>query len=262
MTTIIKLNVMLILIIASVAFSNIECDLVFADTLALNAIDFTGYTGTACVTDFGADSNGEAILYDENLQTSGYALLFVNGTEQSYVQYKSGPLLFLGPLCNGEEVDYDDNGNIKRRRQWHNDTLDGEYTKYYENGNKQTEGNYKNGKAIGEWTGYRMNGTDSIKETYNNGIITNRAIYYENGNKLAEWNYKNGKADGPAYIYYENGQIWGISTYKNDNLEGKFTEYFSNGKVAGTAMYKNGKRVGLKHCTDGRIGSDDLDCTD
>ena len=62
--------------------------------------------------------------------------------------------------------------------------------------------------------------------------------------------------------YYDDGTVLWICHYKNDNREGKCTDYFSDGRIAGTEMYKNDKLVGVKHCTDGRIGSEDLDCTE
>ena len=112
------------------------------------------------------------------------------------------------------------------------------YRTYYESGALEWEFPYKNGKE--------------------NGI---EKEYYESGALRSEIPCKNDKVNGLAKAYYESGALAWEVPYKNDKENGIEKEYFSSGEIKSTATYRNGILQGYKHCSDGRIGNKDLDCS-
>ena len=85
--------------------------------------------------------------------------------------------------------------------------------------------------------------------------------YYESGALMSEMPFENGKRDGIEKGYYESGALWGEIPYKNGKENGIEKGYYESGEIASTATYRNGILQGYKHCSDGRIGNDDLDCS-
>lgn len=86
--------------------------------------------------------------------------------------------------------------------------------------------------------------------------------YYPDGALRTERDKQNSKCEQIEKGYYASGQLKYLKVYTTKNvklLEEK--EYFEDGRLAGTATYKNEKLVGYKKCTDGRQGSESLDCT-
>ena len=163
---------------------------------------------------------------------TGRDSIFVNDTLYSSAEYENG-------IRNGYAIYYYPNGKISIEKEYKKGVQDGPESHYRESGQIWWETSYKNGKEVGV-----------SKEYYADGSI--HWIYP----------YVNGNMDGVVKGYYKNGQLMITQTYKKGKQEGKQTEYsVKTGKVISTAIFKNGELVGDKKCSDGRFGSNDLDCT-
>ena len=84
--------------------------------------------------------------------------------------------------------------------------------------------------------------------------------YYANGNIYMETPFVNDMANGIQKGYNEDGSLRWETPYVNGEINGIEKGYYEDGKLAGTAKYKNGILDGYKHCSDGRIGNEQLDC--
>lgn len=143
-----------------------------------------------------------------------------------------------------------------------------EYT-YYPSGQIKFEQHYKKGTLEGKETCYRQDGQIWYESFYKNGNregITKE--YYDDGTKEEHGSihwvipYSKDKREGIVKGYYPNGQIWITQVFKKGKQEGKQIEYSQKtGKIISTATFKGDEIVGDKQCSDGRFGSNELDCT-
>ena len=123
---------------------------------------------------------------------------------------------------------------------------------YDDNGKLASEAPYVNGKLKRIEKLYFTDGTececDSITQVYDEDV------------GLFETPYKNGKKNGVEKRYYDSGKLASETSYKNGKKNGIRKEYDTQGNLSSTAKYKNGILDGYKHCSDGRIGNEQLDC--
>ena len=134
------------------------------------------------------------------------------------------------------------------------------YRTYYESGALNWEIPYKNDKKNGIEKGYYESGALEWEVPYKNGKENGiEKEYYESGAMRWAVPCKNDKMNGLAKGYYESGALAWEVPYKNGKENGIEKEYFSSGES--TATYRNGILQGYKHCSDGRIGNDNLDCS-
>lgn len=62
-------------------------------------------------------------------------------------------------------------------------------------------------------------------------------------------------------IDYSSGKLYRTNTYKDGVMDGVSKVYFENGKLAGSGKFRKGELVGYFKCTDGRVGTEKIDCT-
>jgi len=201
----------------------------------------------------------EAVLYTSN----GYIDRIWNYKNEKEIYYGGRTTPFTGTDSIFE------NDTLVRVSDYKNGLQDGlDYT-YYPNKQKECERFFMRGLQEGQEICYREDGQVEMESYYKKGnLVGTSKEYYSNGSigkKGAIHRvlpYVNGKVDGLVKEYYQNGQIWRAANYKKGKQEGKQTEYSAKtGKVISTAIFKNGELVGDKKCSDGRFGSNDLDCT-
>ena len=116
---------------------------------------------------------------------------------------------------------------------------------YNDNGKLASEAPYVNGLING------------VEKGYYNGIGNG---HYESGSILRETPYVNGLINGVENRYYEDGTLAWETPYKNGKKNGVGNRYHDDGTLKSTAKYKNGVLDGYKHCSDGRMGNESLNC--
>ena len=223
----------------------------------------------------------ESIGCNELIRENGAFSYYRNGEEQYQVSYASNGYIdeiwrnnkwiYYGgrtkPFTGTDSIF--ENDTLVRVSDYKNGLQDGlDYT-YYPNKQKECERFFLRGLQEGQEICYREDGQVEMESYYKKGnLVGTSKEYYSNGSigkKGAIHRvlpYVNGKVDGLVKEYYQNGQIWRAANYKKGKQEGKQTEYSAKtGKVISTAIFKNGELVGDKKCSDGRFGSNDLDCT-
>lgn len=161
---------------------------------------------------------------------------------------------------------YDENGNIRDRREEKNQYRSGLYiasrgeglekVKYLKgkrhgtytvtdgDGNVTSQGEYKYGKKVGKWIITDYYGT--LKEHYNkDGKLTGvRERYNEKGELTLREHYKSGEKNG-EYLEYKDGKLVVKGQYTKGRRQGEWRE--SQGYAPYRAVkgrYQNGVRVG------------------
>ena len=84
--------------------------------------------------------------------------------------------------------------------------------------------------------------------------------YYENGSIATETSYMNEKMHGTYKTFFETGILSTEEEYVNGLINGVEKEYHEDGSLLSTTKYKNGVLDGYKHCSDGRMGNESLNC--
>jgi antitoxin component YwqK of YwqJK toxin-antitoxin module len=142
---------------------------------------------------------------------------------------------------------------------------------WYRSGELSSELNYVNGKENGIEKRYNKKGMIIEESMYVNGYErcsisggqekTNglKKDCYKNGILKRITNYRHGKIHGIMKEYLEDGSLKMETPYVNGERSG-IEKWYVNGKLVGAAKYKNGILDGYKHCSDGRIGNEQLDC--
>ncbi|MCF6360214.1 MAG: toxin-antitoxin system YwqK family antitoxin [Cyclobacteriaceae bacterium] len=113
--------------------------------------------------------------------------------------------------------------------------LDGEYTSYFEDGTIKSKGFFIENTSSGEWSYYfesgelRMIGT--VVDGKNHGVWQ---YYYESGGKKMEGLLTDGKRTGIWIIYARNGAKQTEGTYENNARVGTWKYYASSGGLKAT----------------------------
>ncbi len=146
-------------------------------------------------------------------------------------------------ISTEEQIEYFDNGNIKRTYHYDEEgRLNGPWKSYYENGQAEKTGTYKSGIPVGEWETYRINGMIWKKYFYEGqkNQFKEIIIYHDNGNVAVKQEYNETGGLAVNQDYDLNGNIIeeiGTGTYKWQN-------YHEGGCVKRTEEYLNGQKNG------------------
>ncbi len=127
----------------------------------------------------------------------------------------------LDGLFHGIYKEWDSNGKLIRKYQYHRDSKDGLCISYYPNGNIKKKYTYMNGNK--------------------DELCT---MYYESGNIMEERHYSDGEMNGVYRRYFSNRQLAEECTYVNNVSEGIARTYLSNGQLHVCSSFKNGKLDG------------------
>ena len=76
-----------------------------------------------------------------------------------------------GSPYTGKAINYYENGQKRRERNYKDGKEDGLCTEWYQNGQKFVEENYKDGKLDGLMIGYNKDGTGGYRRTYKDGEL-------------------------------------------------------------------------------------------
>ena len=132
---------------------------------------------------------------------------------------------------------------------------------FYESGELKCIAPYIKGKLNGLYREFYKSGSLSKEVSYKNGMRDGFAkLYYENGTVNSEITFKNDKANGIEKIYYQSGKIYRTNFVKDGAWDGVSKVYFENGKLAGSGKFRNGELVGYFKCSDGRLGTEKINC--
>ena len=122
----------------------------------------------------------------------------------------------------GERIEYNLEGQLKRKFIVNNSIKDGYYIEYDKNDSSKIlqEGEYKNNKLDGEWKVYKSE-----------QIVISKM-------------YVDDKLDGNWLEFYSDGKKKLISKYKNNKLHGEYIKFNEFDKISEKSLYKNGKLSG------------------
>jgi len=158
---------------------------------------------------------------------------FYNRQEIGYVRYwnEAGVLIlehqyeykdyghFQSSIRVGEWKDWDDNGNLIKVSNFHDNEPHGIQLEIFDNGQIQMEEFYKNGKRDSTLTEYHPNGQIFRQVKYRKGEVVEdnpNKEYHPNGKISGKGNLVEGRKDGNWIYYYEN---------ENKKSEGKYGTY-------------------------------------
>lgn len=144
--------------------------------------------------------------------------------------YRTGQLLAkfsITPdsLMHGLYEEYDTNGQVHRRMQYSNGSLNGEYESFYASGQLASRHVFVDGHPHGP---YRW--------------------YFENGQLMQQGEKVWGRAEGQVEIYSMDGHLQSRQHYVNDQLKGAAAEYFPNGRISSFGAFdRYGARIFTIH---------------
>lgn len=134
---------------------------------------------------------------------------------------------------------------------------------FYDSGELKYTVPYAKGKRNGLRKEFYQSGSLRLETPYKNDMREGVAKqYYENGALYWETPLRKDKASGIEKGYYPSGKLYRTNTYKDGVWDGISKVYFENGKLAGSGKFRKGELVGYFKCTDGRVGTEKIDCTE
>lgn len=140
---------------------------------------------------------------------------------------------------------------------------DGVEKGFYDSGELKYTVPYTRGKKEGLFKEFYQSGSLRLETPYKNDMREGIAKqYYENGSLYWETPLRQDKASGIEKGYYPSGKLYRTNTYKDGVWDGISKVYFENGKLAGSGKFRKGELVGYFKCTDGRVGTEKIDCTE
>jgi antitoxin component YwqK of YwqJK toxin-antitoxin module len=96
---------------------------------------------------------------------------------------------------NGDQIEWYENGNIKKKGSYAEGARDGTWIMWYSNGNKRGETTLSNGRPDG-----------MAKEWYSNGSLKNEGHYID-GRRIGPWKYWTEGNELQKVEYYEKGVL-------------------------------------------------------
>ncbi len=158
--------------------------------------------------------------------------------------YSSGEKAAVGSYykdeLNGSFIVYFKTGEIERKYEILNGTIQGELTYYYKSGEKEIKVHFTDGKKEGEEIGFYKNGIIKRERTFiNNTLQGDSKIYYPNGKIQEVGQYMDGKLINVKY-YYESGQLWVNKQYKEEKYYNILELYDSSGHSLDPGSLKDG----------------------
>ena len=169
----------------------------------------------------------------------------------------------------GEKIEYNLEGQLKRKFVVNNSIKDGYYIEYDKNDSSKIiqEGEYKNDKLNGEWKVYEseqvviskmyvddkldgdwlefyLNSKKKLISKYKNNKLHGEYIKFNEFDKISEKSlYKNGKLSGDFLSYHKNGVNWKKYKYKDGKLHGEYLEFDDHGEVQCKGEYDSDNKI-------------------
>ncbi len=179
-------------------------------------------------------------------------------------------MIYTSPTSDSslQEYFYDESGNLNVIAPYTHKygtmaVKEGIEKGFYDSGELEYTVPYIKGKRDGLFKGFYQRGSLSLETPYKNDMREGiQKQYYENGVLKWEIPLRKDKASGIEKGYYPSGKLYRTNTYKDGVMDGVSKVYFENGKLAGSGKFRKGELVGYFKCTDGRVGTEKIDCTE
>ena len=141
----------------------------------------------------------------------------------------------------GEQLDYDQNGNLVSESTFNAGKLNGTQKTFYDTGEIKSTKNNVNDLAEGEEVGYYLSGEKKYVKNYLNGILNGTNIsYYKNGIISNKRNYSLGLITGTEKGYDESGNLIYSKEYDLNNKLKQILFFYESGKIRQKVDYLNG----------------------
>jgi uncharacterized protein len=253
---------------------NIRTEAAFADSLREGP--FKIYYPTGAIKSEG--------IYKADIQVGKWADYYPNGVKSaegerdeqgklsgSKINYtRDGKIslteTYAGGLLDGISTTYFENGAIKSRIEFKDDTImavdcfDDKGTElyksrsangilvcriFYPDGIPEMEGTFKNGQKTGIWKIYDPLGRISEESSYENGLLHGlQKTFHENGRVKEEYMADSNLIMGIASEYYSSGQLKSKGSFNKKGRNGEWITWFSNDSIASRSCYSDGVLVG------------------
>ncbi|WP_417437806.1 hypothetical protein [Idiomarina sp.] len=136
---------------------------------------------------------------------------------------------------------YDEDGNVRDRREFKGYDLHGLYISRYGNGLEKVR--FVEGKRHGPYTITDKDGKVTTSGEYDHGKKVGEWVSKDSYGEINEHYDQEGKLDGVREVYGENGDLRLREHYKDDLLDGAYQEY-ADGEIVVEGKYVEGKREG------------------
>lgn len=138
---------------------------------------------------------------------------------------------------------YHDNGELKEKGYYKDDTVEGVVEYFYTNGKLNAKGKFQEGQASGEYLLYNNKGGMTQRKVFIDDNLNGPAeYYYDVGEDTKRYNFvfKENKVQGEFKEYYPHGIEMTISRYTSGEKQGLEKEFYPSGEIAAEYNYVNG----------------------
>lgn len=186
------------------------------------------------------DENGQLTRSREHIETAEHGLV-----DERKRYNDSGQLTRLSrqAVDNSWRLteSYDENGDVRDRRELKGYDLHGLYISRYGNGLEKVH--FVEGKRDGTYTVTDKDGNITASGEYDHGKKVGEWVSEDSYGSINEHYNDSGKLDGVREVYGENGNLRLREHYENDLLDGSYQEY-ADGELVVEGEYVEGKREG------------------
>lgn len=166
------------------------------------------------------------------------------------VEYPNGRTLYEADFAEGfpvgEMLRYYENGALKARMLFEEESLRSYVYLFYENGEPAAEGWYVDQLKDSVWTYYsEFDGSVRIRESYREGKLHGPSrSFYPDGLISEEVWWEEDVKEGEWRQFYQNGAPRLSGHYENGLLQGSYEVYFSNKNIKIKGNYLDNKSHG------------------
>lgn len=184
--------------------------------------------------------NGQLIRSSEHVETAEHGLVKEN---KWYNDSEQLTRLNRQAVDNSWRLNesYDDNGNVRDRREFKGYDLHGLYISRYGKGLEKVR--FVEGKRHGPYTVTDKDGKVTTSGEYDHGKKVGEWVSEDSYGAINEHYDEEGKLDGVREVYGENGDLRLREHYKDGLLDGSYQEY-ADGELIVEGEYVEGKREG------------------
>jgi len=186
-------------------------------------------------------------------------LIFFGCTKEEIVRYPDGKIksritrkrtLNNSIVLHGPNIEYWENGNIKREHTFYNGQVQGIQKFYFKNGNLQEKRLLRNTMRDGYDSSWYENGKLYYVNEYKDNKLHGIALEWDSTGVLRKSvNFENGLENGTRTVWYENGEK-SIQNIKNGKLHGLTEIWHKNGRLRARAFAILGEPCGISYAYD------------
>jgi antitoxin component YwqK of YwqJK toxin-antitoxin module len=148
-------------------------------------------------------------------------------------------------MKNGSFTSYYEDGQVKLRTAYINDTEDGLHEYFYPNGQLNELSDMREGLLAGQHKRYQENGLAIVDENFKLVERTEVLPHYDNSDNMGRTRkYKVSVKDGSYIEYYENGREKLVGAYHGDKQVGLWLWYYSDGILWKRLSYVDNEKHG------------------